>query len=839
MFSNLRYLFCLSGLFFVFPAFSQNLKGHITDIHGEPLPAVSIYIKENKQGLIANHSGEFQAKLAPGTYHLEVHCIGFESDTREISLTDSEVELTVVLKEKDFQLKEVEIRWTEDPAYEIIRQAIKMAPYYQSAVSESTYKSYNKGSGKMTHIPQLIRSLSKGTLEPFIDKLFLLESVTEMKFTAPDKYEQKVVAYSSTFPDMNDPQAVFDMGRVSLYRPIFSAGTVSPLNPKTFDYYRFRYEGYEEENGRIINKIRIIPKLKDPKLMEGFIYIADEEWNIRHAELTLSPLGMTSHVKLNYCPVVDNIYLLCTNEMKLNVHLGMNMEANFLSSIQYTHIQLNDSLIAARGKTNLPKKKKERKSLEIKDDDFFKRTVDSMAVKRDSLYWSTVRSIVLNEEELQSYARKDTMQQLVDSLNRKEEDADFEFSDLLFGGRIGNDSSFVRIRYPGLLFAFPEYNFADGVWMGQALSLNFKQKKHTGLIINPSVYWASAREKWLWKTDIYWDYAPKRLGQLHLSAGKTSKDFSREMGMDRFINSLYSLAGGRNFARFYDKKYFRINNRIDIANGLPLTLGYEMAVRKELENQTTWNLFNIRDRWSPNVPEYGKPMYMKEYERLAEYSIHLEYTPEYYYRMEKGVKKYVRSRFPTIGVDYRQGFAPDAVSGYSVFSRMEMSIRQQMRLSVFSRLNYTLTAGKFFNTNPFNYIDYKHFDSGSHGVSFKDWKTSYALLPYYTYSTNRQWVQAFVNYDTDYLALKRLPFLQGKLFTEALHAKFLHTPDKPGYSEWGYSVNLPGNIGGFGVFAAFDSFDYTGVGLQVSLPLFKLFGGKGGKDETIMITIEY
>ncbi|MDR2058218.1 MAG: DUF5686 and carboxypeptidase regulatory-like domain-containing protein [Dysgonamonadaceae bacterium] len=837
----MKYSFCLLGLLFSFSVYSQTLRGRITDVQGEPLPAVSIHINENKQGLIANHSGEFQAKLAPGIYHLEVHCMGFESEKREIRMDGRDVELTVVLKEKNFQLKEVEIRWKEDPAYEIIRQAIKMAPYYQSVVKESTYESYNKGSGKMTHIPQLINSLSKGMLEPFKDKLFLQESVSEMKFTAPDKYEQKIIAYSSTFPDRSDPQAALAMGMVSLYRPTFSAGTVSPLNPKAFDYYRFRYEGYEEENGQIVNKIRIIPKLKDPKLMEGFIYIADGEWNIRHAEITLFPVGMTSHVTLNYYPVVDNIYLISTYEMKLNVHvMGMNMEANFLSSIQYTDIQLNDSLVAAREKTNVPKKKKERKSLEIKHDDFLKKTVDSLAVKRDSLYWSNVRSIVLNEEELQSYARKDTMQHLVDSLDRESEDADFEFSDLLFGGRMGNDSTFVRVRYSGLLFAFPEYNFADGVWIGQALSFNFKKKKRTGLIVNPSFYWASARRKWLREVFVFLDYAPKRLGQLRLSTGKTSRDFSGENGMDRFVNSLYSLAGGRNFARFYDKEYFRIDNRIDVANGLELTLGYEMANRTGLENQTTWNLFSVQNRWSPNVPEYGKPLYMEEYKRLAEYSVHLKYTPEYYYRMDDGVKEYVRSRFPTFEIDYRRGFEQDAVSAFagnnSVFSRLEASVSQQIRLSVFSRLSYTLSAGKFFNTNPFNYIDYKHFNSSGHWVSFKYWKTSYVLLPYYTCSTNREWVQAFVNYDTDYLVLKRLPFLQGKLFTEMLQVKFLHTPDKRYYSEWGYSVNLPRNVGGVGLFAAFDSFNYKGVGLQFSLPLFKLFDKK---NERIMVTIEY
>jgi hypothetical protein len=129
----------------------------------------------------------------------------------------------------------------------------------------------------------------------------------------------------------------------------------------------------------------------------------------------------------------------------------------------------------------------------------------------------------------------------------------------------------------------------------------------------------------------------------------------------------------------------------------------------------------------------------------------------------------------------------------------------------------------FFNSNPFNYIDYKHFGTGGNTwFSAKFTRNTYNLLPFYKYSTNKEWVQAFVNYRTDYLLLKRLPFLQGKMFNENLHFKFLHTPEKACYSEWGYSVDLPAGIASLGVYAAFDDTEFNGIGLQLSLPLMRL-----------------
>jgi len=167
---------------------------------------------------------------------------------------------------------------------------------------------------------------------------------------------------------------------------------------------------------------------------------------------------------------------------------------------------------------------------------------------------------------------------------------------------------------------------------------------------------------------------------------------------------------------------------------------------------------------------------------------------------------------------------------------LELGAAQTVSLGIFDRFTYLLAAGRFFNDNPFNYIDYKHFNTGGDvWLNFSDWNMSYALLPLYTYSTNKDWIRAFVTYQTDYLIIKRLPFLQGKLFTESVHAKFLHTPEKKYYSEWGYSIDLLGNSAVAGIFVSFDSFKYNSFGLQLSLPLF----GKISNRQEVVITVGY
>ena len=821
----------LTGLFFTPIVFAQILKGKITDAKGSMIASASIYIQEIKQGIIGDKEGNFQIKLVPGTYHLECSCIGYYPEKKSITVSNEDLAIEFILSEKMIELPEVIIKAGEDPAYAIMRKAIEKAPYYQSVVKESSYEAYTKGSGKLVSSPKSMAKIAGEEIVYFKDKLLMQESVSEFKFTAPDKYEQTIKAYSSTMPNSVDPKAAFSITTASLYQPMYGQ-VVSPLNPKSFSYYRFKYEGFDEENGQIINKIRIIPKLDDSKLLEGVFYIADEDWNIRYAEFTIRQPFFQLDNYINYHPVKDNIYLATNyrSYVKANI-LGVKFNLDFYSSIHYTDVQLNDSLIAVENSRKKPEKKK--KSLEIKADDRFKKTVDSVATHRDSTYWSEMRTVALNEEEKKSYARKDSVQTYVDSLTQNRENPKFKFSNLITGGTVGRDSAFARFRYSGLIDLLTEYNFVDGVWLGQSFSLDFKRKKNTGWRIDPAVYWASARRKLIWKTDLFLNYAPRRLGQLQISAGKISEDYSGYAGINRLINSAFSLSAGRNYARLYEKSFGRISNQIDISNGLLLGFEIEYADRQRLDNHTTWNLFGIKNRWRPNVPEYNQPL-NETFSRLAKGRISLQYTPEYYYRIVNGQKRYIRSRFPTFTADYQQGIAGSSGESYSTFSRLELGVNQTVPLGVFDRFTYRLASGRFFNNNPFNYIDYKHFNTGGAvWLNFSDWEMSYALLPLYEYSTNKEWIQAFATYQTDYLVIKRLPFLQGKLFSESLHAKFLHTPDKKYYSEWGYSVNFLANAAVAGLFISFDSFQYNSWGLKISFPLF----GKNDNRREVAITV--
>ena len=406
-------------------------------------------------------------------------------------------------------------------------------------------------------------------------------------------------------------------------------------------------------------------------------------------------------------------------------------------------------------------------------------------------------------------------------LKQERDNRKFKSTDIIFGGRTSGDSTKVYFKYDGLIWAVPNYSFVDGFWLGQSVELGIKRNENSLWKITPSAYWTTARKTWVWDVDMSLTYSPLKLGKVSLSAGSRTDDYNYLNGTMPIGNALYSLFFGINDSRFYENNFLKINNEIDITNGLNLTLGLTFAKRNPLQNHTTYSFWGNPENAKPNIPTYNKNL-NAHFTGLNRYSMELKYTPAYYFSIEKGKKRYVKSRYPTFTLSYNQGVT-GLMTHSSNFSSLEGTISQRVPLGIFDQLIYEVGGGGFLNKNSFNYIDYKHFNSAYDMFTTKTSESSYALLDYYSYSTHKYWEQVFVTYQARYLLLKRLPFLQGKIFNESLHVRFLYTPDKPYYYEWGYSIGVP-MLGSVGVFTSFDSFKHSNWRVGLSLEFLQLFG---------------
>ncbi len=88
---------------------------------------------------------------------------------------------------------------------------------------------------------------------------------------------------------------------------------ISPISADAFTYYKFKLEGsFYDKNGKLINKIKLIPKRKNDRVFNGFLYIVEDDWALYGADVSVTgaqvniPIVDALHLKQNYNYSVEN-----------------------------------------------------------------------------------------------------------------------------------------------------------------------------------------------------------------------------------------------------------------------------------------------------------------------------------------------------------------------------------------------------------------------------------------------------------------------------------------------------------------------------------------------------
>lgn len=859
---------------------AQQLKGVIVDKKGVPISNSTVYIYENAKGLVADNLGEFQIILEPGVYTFEFRSLGYESATKSVVMEDKDQAIKVTLQEKSFLLNTVTVYpGKEDPAYRIMRKAIAYAPYYRYQIKEYSSDAYIKGSLKIDKIPSILKRAmkvndSKLDTKSLIGKPLIMESRSNIHFTSPEKYNQQVQALKTSIPEEFNVSKGLSIMTSSIYNSDLD-GRISPLSKGAFRHYAFKLENVDYQQDYIVNKIKVIPRKKNPNLFSGYLYIMENTWNVYIADLSASEMGTTFHYRINYNVVKPSVYLPTTYDVSMTLNtMGVKGAGRYYASIKYNSVILDESkkpttiindnsgiietekqytpkqkkiideIERLSGKENLTTKesykmskllsrvtepeeiKKQRESLEIKDIEYIKMTVDSLALKRDSVYWAKYRELPLRDDEIRSYQKKDSLSANSKVSQSKNDERDgvtvsFEsnpknlFGKVVLGGQLKVTDS-TSLRYGGLLGGVKEYNFVDGLWLGQTVILRHNFKGTNNFSFAPSVYYTTSRKDLLWHVNTSLSYASMRLGRFSLSVGHISRDINSENGESRLMNSIIAGFFGQNFIRFYDSRFIKLVNGIDIANGLHISGGFEVDNRKHLSNSTN---YNFAQKVVPeNIPnESNFPAHT-----ATNINLTISYTPFYRYKIYKGQKWYMESKYPNFYFQYKKGinlFGKENQT--SLYNMVSLSISQNIKFPPFAKFIYKVSAGSFLNSQNLQMNDYNFFMNNQMLLTVKSFEYGFNLLPAYTFS-QKWWFESHLNYQSQYFLIKNLPFLQQYQFDESIHLKGLVTESKKIYLEGGYSIGFLG-LGRVGIFTNFYDKKINEVGFRISYPLFNMF----------------
>jgi hypothetical protein len=773
-----------------FGAWAQqvSISGKVTDQNNHPVPFASIYIKNTTKGVSANIEGDYSLQLQPGQYEVQYKAVGYKQETRRIDLKSNTV-INVTLAAEVYELKSVTISATgEDPAYAIIRKAIKKRKAHLGEVKAYTCGVYIKGLQKLLSAPKKFMGvdIDKVGKEIGLDSnrrgiVYLSESESKLSYQYPGQLHEEMI--TSKFSGSN---RMFSFNRASDARVNFyenfqnwgglsNRPLVSPVSDNALFYYKYKLLGTSTENGVVINKILVTPRRGHDPCFDGVIYIIDDSWRIYALDLYVTSranINFVDTLRINqqFMPV-DKTWLQSSNKFEFSGGLfGFRLKGYFISV--YKDYDLNP--VFKKGEFNevlhIPQK----------------------VNKNDTAYWNNERPVPLTEEEKTDYKKKEKLaikresKSYLDSLDR-ETNKVTPSGLLLTGVNVINRYQRSFYHFDPLLTSLL-FNTVEG----PALNYGFTYRKRADTISARSVSFG-AKVRYGFSNHLFSANANTTLPvgdfYLNLSGGSDVTDLNNHDPISPLINSVYTLFERENYQKLYQKKFAAATFSGRITGGWQASASVEWADRKWLPNTNTYSFFHPGNHQftsnNPLTPDQDIPLFPEN--QSFKVTLRTTYDFSNQYETYPFGKRYLPSDYPTIGLTFTRGikniFSSDV--DYDLLSA-DIS-KKDISMGVYGRTSFFVGAGKFLNASSLYYPDYKQF-SGNQVLFYQNNINSFLLLDYYRFSTYTEYIEAHLEHNFSGFITNKIPGIRKLKLQEIVDFNYLSTPQLHNYYELGFGL---------------------------------------------------
>ena len=812
------------------------VQGYLTNTKGEPLPYASIYINQIQSGTTTNSSGYFEISLPVGTYDFVFQYLGYTTFQKRINVNSSFIDLNISLAEKSVQLKSAVVyAGKEDPAYTLMRKAIAKAPFHLNELNSYSAEVYMKGTGRVIDAPFFIR---KKLAEEGFDSTtaYTSETVTKVRYERPNTYHQEVVSTRTSGSSNNTAQNQFIFG--SFYEPEVG-NWISPLSPKAFSTYRFKYIESFEDRGYTINKIQVIPRSKGDNVVEGYLFLVENDWNIYRLNFVTYVEGIKILIRGVSAPIEPKIWLPIT--MKFEIHgsyFGVDFEYKYLATIGNYEVEINpdldfdievvdeklDKQLASQienldkllekqeGAASIITDKKDQKvtrkqlkkllkeyenSVEVETDTKdvnynYDITTDSLANKKDASYWDSIRPVPLDTHEVRGYQKLDSIMIAQDSamLADSNKRASFSPIDLLFGHTFNlKDSSKLRLIMP------LSFNTVDGFMLGARLKYSKTLKGNNTFQLNGETHYGFSRTTLLGQGGLKFIFgSPIARNYLSVLGGKMDVQINKNIPISPGLNSLTTLLMQDNFMKVYQNEFFHFKWHQSLNSKLSFEFGALYSARDELYNTTDFTIFKYHNRgYTENLPENIEASNsMAQYGLFAQnerfvISANLEFEPWQKVAIRNGKKSRVEYSSPLFSLYFEQAnpFSTSKIQDNKLIFGYQhyIKIKGNRRLRINGKVGTSFTKSNSF-------LDYNHFMGNQSPFVEPNPANQYRMLSYYGNSTAGEFATVFMNYEFRKLALTQLVFIRMTGLKENVFVNYLYTGyGNTNYLEMGYSLN--------------------------------------------------
>ncbi|MEN9998619.1 MAG: hypothetical protein RI922_1609 [Bacteroidota bacterium] len=733
------------------------LNGTILDEKETPIPNARIFVKNNAElRTIADVNGYYELRLFPGEYFLVYNASGYGERESWVVITDQPVA-------RDIQLFPVIIHDIEDiqvtakksnPGREIMLKVVakrdSINPWNYAHTVDGYIKATEKLDVKVKEEKEKKpkqeseeSNTSKDIDDPFEEErkkqtelannMNLVEVQFTRNYAPPANVKEIRNAYEKRGNDQNLYYTTTVKSNFNFFQNLLHLDDLhqspvsSPISGPGILSYKYRLEEQYEENGRIINRIKIIPRSTATTTLEGYIWVIDSVWLIQKLELTLNKGNLL---------VYD--YFKITQSFE---HPGDSM-------CVLTHQEL-DYGVKYKDQTSVCKTVADFSNYKFNatfPPKFFGNEVavtEKEAYEKDSSYWSKTRTTTLTLEEQKYIIAKDSIR---DYQNRKEY---IDSVDALF-----NKVTAIKV----LWFGIDHRNRVKKTqWTISSIAATARPMYIAGPRVAPSFFYF---KKWenehaldcyteasigFLNKDIkgrtWWRY---RYAPFHF--GTVNFQFSQDFDAIRSYDAITQIYKRENFI---EATQGSVGNSYELFNGFYWDVNAEFSERRSIDGYKFVTLF---DKAIPN----NEPSDFKTYQAFVATTT-ISYTPKQKYMREPKKKVLLGSSYPTFYVTYERGI-PKLFGSEVDHEYGRAGMMQTFKIGTLGTSSYHITTGKFLSSKNLYMADFK-FQRRSDPIWFSNPLYSFQGLDSSLPSKKIFYEGHFVHHDNGAI-INKIPFMK-------------------------------------------------------------------------------
>ena len=732
-----------------FHSSAQRIYGTVYTDKGDLLPYASVIIKGTSIGASANNKANFSIQVKPGTYTVVCQYVGYAKQEKTVTVKESDEPINFIIAPQKLLMNTVVVKTgAEDPAYAIIRAAIKKRSFYNNQVKGFECDLYEKDIMKLRALPKKIMGQKipdEDRKEMGVDSsgrgiIYLSESMAKIHVQEPGQFKMEVLSsrvsgsggFGFTFPTFIS----FYKNNVMVFsEKLNPRGFISPIADGAINFYKYKFLGSFFEDGKEINSIRVTPRRPYEPLFSGIINIVEGDWRIHSLDLILTKTAQleiidTLQITQIHVPAETDLWRVKNQLLHFNFkQFGIDAIGNFVNV--YSNYRINP----------------------IFTKDFFNRVVikyDTAVNKRSKAYWDSIRPVPLELEEKKDYQVKDSIyesqrdsgmtRKLADSLNHRQGKL-IPLQVFWKGWRRTHYSPQGNISWHlESIIKSLEYNPAEGLVVNLHAGYNrYIKNWKTNFSIQPHIRYGFSNthlNAWAemsfrtrdWETDKKF-----KRHSISFSGGKRVTQFNKENPISALSNSVNVLFWGDNFMKTYENYFGSIGYAKRYENGLRVSVNTLYEDRIPLNNTTNFTFFkkdtiNI----TPNYPyEKLSAQFMRH--QAFEISFDMSIKPGQRYIEFPHSKMAIGSKYPTFSFNYTKGI--ESIFGSDVnFDKWRLTVQDDKNFKLVGLLKYKIGLGGFLNTEKVFIQDYQHFN-GNRSTNASEYVNSFQLTPYYANST--------------------------------------------------------------------------------------------------------